>query len=328
MMSAIRLRFSLLIACALTLLPGAIGLPAAEPTNGHTLIVTNLGPSPVQQFRELLAMDSRSRAINLDLRPPGMREPIEAKINQYLALPADEREARLQATELRHYLTLLLPLPNRSLLVTQIAEPMRSVVEARLAKWDIMPPPMREEVLENERVIGYFAQLGTMTSKQREELLKSMTAEQRAKLEADIQRWRTLSDVDRKQTFAQFTQIFNLTAEEREKTLSYLSDSERETMEATLETFAGLTPDQRKICIQSFQKFASMSPVERQEFLKKAAAWQHMTPAEREQWREVVRAVPDLPPLPPGFFPAVATTVTPSAAKTNSTPAGKTTNGG
>lgn len=327
-MNSLRKQMSLLAVLAITAAASAPRLMAADTANVAPAVVTNIGPSPVQQFRELLAMDSATRAEKLDLRPPGMREPIEAKVNEYLALPADEREARLQATELRHYLMLLLPLTNRLTLVTQIPEPMRSVVEARLTKWEVMPPPMREEFIENERIVSYFTQLGTMTPAQRNELIRGMPAEQRAKLEADIARWHNLPQADKNRSFAEFRQLFNLTIDEREKALSYLSDAEREAMETTLETYAGLTPEQRKICIQSFQKFASMDLAERQEFLKKAAAWQRMTPAEREQWREVVRAVPELPPLPPGFFPAVATSSPATPAKTNTVPIRKMTNGG
>lgn len=317
-------QFWLLVLFGVVALASDVRLVAAEAAGAGALVVTNIGPSPVQQFRELLAMDSQSRASALDLRPPGMREPIEAKVNQYLALPADEREARLQATELRHYLTLLLPLTNRMALVTQIAEPMRSVVEARLERWEIMPPQMQEEFLENERVVSYFTQLGKMTPAQRDELLGGMPREQRVKVEEDIRRWRGLSETNKNRAFAQFNQIFSLTAEDRAKTLSYLSDAEREAMETTLDRFAGLTSEQRKICIESFQKFTRMSLAERQEFLKKADAWKRMTPAEREQWREVVRAVPEMPP----FFPPVATSVPPQTMKSNSAPAGKMTNGG
>lgn len=327
-MNANRTGIWLLVVVAVMAWTSNVALIAADSANAPALVVTNIGPSPVQQFRELLALDSKTRAERLELRPPGMREPIEAKVNEYLALPADEREARLQATELRHYLMLLLPLPNRLALAAQIPEPMRSVVEARLTKWEVMPPPMREEFIENERVVSYFTQFGALTPAQRNELLRGMTADQRTKLEADITRWHNLPQADKNRSFAEFGQLFNLTTEEREKALSYLSDAERQSMEETLETYASLTPEQRKICIQSFQKFASMSLVERREFLKKAEAWQRMTPAEREQWREVVRAVPELPPLPPGFFPAVVTSATPTAPKTNAVPLGKMTNGG
>lgn len=297
---------------------------------GAAELPVQLGPSPVQEFRQLLVLNAEERAVQLELRPPGMREPIEAKVKEYLSLPAAEREVRLQATELRHYLSILLPLPstNRAMLVAQIAEPMRSVIEARLDKWTLLPPPMQEEVLANERVVGYFTQLGMMTTAQRKALLEAMPVEQRIKLESDIARWRALPVHARDRTFAQFNQFFTLTTEEREKALSYLSDDERESMRATLDAFEGLKPEQRRVCILSFQKFANLSLAERQEFLKKAEAWQRMTPAEREQWREVVAVVPQLPPLPPGFAATVAVPVPLAPAKTNSLPAGKTTNGG
>ena len=326
MMRATCQQFRVLALLALLALAGGTPRFAVAATNAAPLAITNLGPSPVQTFRNLLAMDSKSRAEHLELHPPGMREPIAAKINEYLLLPAEEREVRLQATELRHYLTLLLPLTNRAELMGQIDEPMRSVVKARLETWEIMPPAMQAELLENERVVAYFSQLGTMTSAQRKDLLDAMSPEQRRKLEADIKRWRTLSETERSRSFAQFTQLFSLTSEDRAQALTYLSDAEREAMAATLDAFRGLTSEQRDVCIQSFQKFANMNLAERQDFLKKAAAWQRMTPAEREQWREVVRMVPALPPLPPGFIPPFATSD--PATKTNSTPAGKTTNGG
>jgi len=315
---------------AAVLLLLAASCVAADSTNASLMIRTNLGPSPVQEFRQLLVLSADERAMQLELRPPGMREPIEAKVKEYRALPAAEREVRLQATELRHYLSILLPLPssNRLLLLPQIAEPMRSVVAGRLETWNIMLPSMQQEVIESERVMGYFTQLGLMSTTQRKALLDAMPSEQRTKLEADIKRWRALPEHERGRTFAQFNQFFTLTADEREKALSYLSDDEREAMRTTLDAFEGFTPEQRKICIRSFQKFANMSLEERQEFLKKAEAWQRMTPAEREQWREVVAVVPQLPPLPPGFFPVVATPVAPSAVDTNFPVGEKTTNGG
>lgn len=314
------LRYWLLCFAALALLWSAPSF-ASENTNTQT-IVTNLGPSPVEVFRRLLTLDSRSRAKDLDIYPPELREPIEKKVQEYIALPADEREVRLQATELRHYLTLLLPLPhtNRALLVKQIPEPMRTVVQARLDTWAIMPPDMQEEMLDSERAMNYFAQLGKMTAAQRQALFKDMRPEQRAKLDADIARWRKLPPATRNRSLAQLNELFTLTAEEREKAIRHLSDDERDSMRVTLDRFEDLTPEQRKICIRSFQKFANMSLDERQEFLKKAEAWQRMTPAEREQWREVVRRVPELPPLPPGFFPAIAI-VAPEPVKTNA-PAG------
>ena len=58
-----------------------------------------------------------------------------------------------------------------------------------------------------------------------------------------------------------------------------------------------------------------MSLVERREFLKKAEAWERMTPQERQQWRELVSRVPNLPPLPPRMAPRMI--VPPAVAATN-----------
>ena len=268
-----------------------------------------LAPSPVQEFRELLVMTPEARAEQLFVHPPGMREPIEAKVKEYLALTPEDRELRLQATELRHYLSLLMPLhpTNRAPLVVQIAEPMRAAVEARLEVWNIMPPAMQEEMLTNEQVVRHFTQLGVMSAVQRKAMLDAMPAEQRAKLEGDIARWRALPEGTRKGVFAQMNQFFELNAPEREKAMRKLSAAERDAMKQTLVAFSELTPEQRQTCIRSFEKFAGMSLADRQIFLKKAEAWQKMTPSEREHWREVVSKVPHLPPFPPGMEPRIGT---------------------
>ena len=54
--------------------------------------------SPVEFFRNLLAMSPRDRNDFLTNRPPPVRERILAKVNEYLALDPGERELRLRAT--------------------------------------------------------------------------------------------------------------------------------------------------------------------------------------------------------------------------------------
>ena len=293
--------FNIVLLAALIFLPGCSQSLLADATNAAS--APALVPSPVQLFRELLVMTPEELAGQLEIRPPEMRAPIEAKVKEYLAISAEERELRLQATELRHFLSLLMPLhpTNRAPLMAQIAEPMRSAVEARLVVWNIMPPQMQEELLANEQVVRHFTQLGVMSAAQRKAMLDDMPADQRAKLEADIARWKALPETTRKGVFAQMSQFFDLTGSEREKAMRNLSVAERDAMKQTLVAFAALTPDQRQTCIRSFEKFAGMSLADRQIFLKKAEAWQKMTPSERERWREVVTRVPQWPPFPPGM---------------------------
>ena len=308
-----------------------VALPLrADSTNGVAAPPVTLGPSPVQVFRELLVMTPEERAGALTIRPPGMREPIEAKVKAYLALAPDERELRLQATELRHYLLLLMPLPatDRARLIPQIPESVRPAVAARMETWQIMPPSMQEEVLANEQLVHSLSQLGALSAAQRNKMLAAMPAGQRAKLEADIARWKTLAETTRKGVFAQLSQFFDLTPGEREKAVSKLSDAERDAMKQTVEAFSELTPEQRRTCIRSFEKFAGMSRMEREQFLKKAEAWQRMTPSEREQWREVVAQVPQLPPFPVGMVPHVGPVPPSAPPKTNPAMPVRATNGG
>jgi len=277
-------------------------LASAADADGSTT-ATKLGPSPVQVFREVLVMTPDERESFFIIRPPGLREPIEAKINEYLALSAEDRELRLQATELRHYLTLLMAasVTNQPALLAQISEPMRTLVKARLDLWQLFPEPMRSELLENEQAMRCLTQFQSLSRQQRSEMLNQMPPEQRARVESDIARWRDLPEHTRTRLTAQFSQFFELAPEERQRTLAHLSEPERVAMARTLKAFQELPPQQRAQCLRSFTKFASLSLTERQQFLKKAEAWQKMSPSERQQWRELVQQVPSWPPFPQGF---------------------------
>ena len=290
---------------ALMLLAGTSGA-TATPTNAPPNPPVPMAQSPVRIFRELLVKSSAEREEYFSLHPTALREPLEMKIKEYLALTPDDRELRLQATELRFYLLQLMAIPptNRPTILAQISEPMRSAVSARLELWNLLPPPMQAEVLENEQAVRYFTQLGVASEAQRKSLLDPLPADRRAKLEADIARFRALPEATRIRVFGQFNQFFDLSRAERDNALRHLSDPERKAMEQTLASFDQLTPEQRRNCIRSFEKFAGMSLVERQQFLKNAEAWQRMTPTERERWRALVARVPRFPPLPPGFFPS------------------------
>lgn len=313
-------RTSLILLGVALLLPTTPVL-AAELASTNLLADLKLGTSPVRVFREVLVMTPEERESFLMIRPLGMREPIEAKIAEYLAMPAEERELRLQATELRHYLQLLMPAPptNHSILLAQIAEPMRSLVKGRLEMLQLFPDPMRGELIANEQALRYFTQFQQLDALQRRQLLDQMPVEQRTRVEADIARWRNLSPATREHLTTQLNQFFDLNAEERQRTLASLSEPERAAMEKTLESFRDLPPDKREQCLRSFAKFTAMPLAERQLFLKKAEAWQKMTPTERQRWRELVQQMPLLPPLPDGFaFPAPSFPSGAEAQATNS----------
>jgi hypothetical protein len=233
--------------------------------------------SPVAYFRKLLAMSPEERLASLTNRPTATRVAILAKVQEYERLGPDERELRLRVTELRWYLMPLLQTAptNRTEQLARVPDDLRDLVKNRLVQWDLLPPPLKQEFLQNDRTLHYFVRL---------EPTSSTAAAQRAKKISD-----------------QFNQFFELTASEKEETFSTLSTEERAQMQKTLQTFNQLPPQQRTQCIQNYAKFADMSAAERADFLKNAERWSQMSPNERQTWRDLVANVPVWPPMPPSF---------------------------
>jgi len=294
-MTRTRRKFSwlfLLNAACLALRP-LTGIAADSPTAANTGPATNLtvpplppSRSPVDAFRALLLKSVAEQQKLLAVRPPDVRERILSKLQEYRALTLEERELRLQATELRYYLVPLLGVPatNRAAHLALIPQPTRELVEARLRHWTLLPPPMREVLLTNRQAVSFLIQGGGNTNA----LPPS----------ADAVRQRMFDTVER---------FLELTDKEKERTLSSFSAAEREQMDATLAAFEQLMPSQRARCVRSFTKFATMSSEEREGFLKNAERWSQMSLTEREAWRELVSRAPILPPLPHPPLPPQAT---------------------
>jgi hypothetical protein len=268
--------------------------PSSAPTNA-----VPQARSPVDLFRQLLAMSPDERDSFLTSRPPEIRGRILAKVGEYEALDADERELRLRATELRWYLEpLLREAPsNRAARLAQVPDDLRELVQSRLQVWIILPPPLQEEFLDNERTLAYFTQVDSAKAAPP----MPPPGGQPALSDDDQARWNALSENQRRQVTAQFNQFFVLTPDEKQKTLNTLSDAERRQMEKTLQAFDKMPALQRAECVRAFAKFASMTAPEKAEFLKNAARWSEMSPAERQTWRDLVVNVPQWPPLPPGL---------------------------
>ena len=265
--------------------------------------------SPVAVFRELLAMNSAERQQALSIRPPPVRERLAAKLQEYEILPPDFREQRLQETELRWYLLPLMagPRTNRAARLAVIPEDERKIVAGRLEKWDLLPPPLQEELLNSEITADYFSQLQSAgTEQERREILGQISPERRAELEAGLARWRNFSDDQRQKLLRGFNGFFELTSQEKEKTLKTLSEAERQEMGKTLEAYARLTPAQRAQCLRSFQKFAGMSVPQRQLFLKNAERWKEMSADERQAWRQLVTVAPIMPDMEPAHLPPLS----------------------
>jgi hypothetical protein len=257
----------------------------------------------VDVFRELLNLSPAARVQALADRSEVSRERLLEKLREYQALDPDECELRLRATELRSWLLPLMrqPATNRAASLSLIPAHLHQLIEGRLQVWDLLPPDLQQEFLDNEDVAQLFLQLQGRTASQRESILNRLSPERRRLLEQGLERWTTMSDSERRLTCERFDRYFELSQREREKVLSTLSDSERQQMAETLRSFEQLPREKRIVCVRSFAKFASMGVAERQQFLKNAERWEKMSPAERQTWRNLVSRVPEFPPLPPGF---------------------------
>jgi hypothetical protein len=236
--------------------------------------------SPVDFFRQLLAMTPAERNAALTNRPPETRAKILAKVREYQALGPDERELRLRATELRWYLTPLLraPAAEREARLANVPDDLRGLVRSRLTQWDILPPPLQQEFLADDQALHYFARVEPTNT--------------------------PAASPEQQKIAGEFSQFFELTPAEKRQTLNTLSTAERAQMEKTLQSFEKLPPRQRLTCVRNYAKFAGMSGVERAEFLKNAESWSKMSPAERQTWRDLVENVPLWPPMPPPMIPA------------------------
>jgi uncharacterized protein DUF3106 len=271
------------------------------PPGKISFAVTNIMPplpqvhSPVDFFRNLLAMSPRDRNNFLTNKPPEVRAQILGKVREYLALDPNERELRLRATELRWYLTPLLreSPTNRDARLAHAPDDLRGLIKSRLDQWDALPPELRREFLDNERTLRYFTHVDATNNPSLAE-----HDPHHGPNDDEQARWNTLSENERGKITAQFNQFFELTPDEKQKTLNTLSDAERAQMEKTLQSFDKLPLQQRRECIRAFTEFAGMSPQDRAEFLKNAERWSQMSPAERKTWRDLVTNVPQWPPMP------------------------------
>ena len=256
------------------------GKPVSDTAKLLPPLFPPTAPSPVAFFRQLLVMSPVERNAALANRPPETCERIKAKIREYLALDADERELRLRATELRWYLAPLFRLPpaDREIRVAQVPEDLRGIVQSRLAQWEALTPELQQEFLDNDKTLHYFARVETTNA--------------------------IAASPEQQKISEQFNQFFELTPEEKLQTLNTLSEAERAAMEKTLATFEKLPPQQRVQCTRNYAKFAGMSGPERAEFLKNAERWSQMSPKERQSWRNLVANVPMMPPMPQANVPA------------------------
>lgn len=282
----------------------------------HNIQVT----SPVEYFRELLAMTPAEREKALASESPEKKALLTSKIAEYKAMSPEERELRLRMTQLRWYLVPVLKSSHaeRKELLARIPAEDRVLIERRLKLWDEIPVQVQKDFLDNESHLAYLMKWRGTTPEQRAKLLETFPAARRENLERELAKWNSLPEEHREEMTARFNQFFDLDDREKSRILENLSSADRAQMETALKSLEDLPPDERKQQIDAFQRFAQLTPEERKQFLKNAERWQSMSTTERQAYRALVQKSQAhlRPPLPPGAQKAPP--MPPSIAKTNS----------
>lgn len=300
-------------------------ISASRPTlRTNQVIVRPALESPAESTRRLLAMNETARQKFLAVLTPTHRRSVEAKLKEYESLSPDERALRLKLLDLRwHFSDLIRLAPaNRADRLALVPATDRSEIEARLTKWDELPPTEREELLTNQITISYFLRLASSTPAQRQVFMQSFTDAQRDAVAAKLGQLGSLSEDTRQKMVSRFQQFFELDDKEKEKVLGTLSDTDRQQLEKTLKVFEKRPGERRDAYIRNVEKFIRFTPDEQGRFLQNAARWQAMPSSERQAWRDLVQKIPDMPPLPPGMLPPLPPGLAPRLAPppTNSVP--------
>lgn len=302
MSHALRLVLCLFVACGASVeLCAQPAAPGAAATSGLSNAPAAASRSPVEFFRQLLAMTPDQREKSLADRPAENRAGILRKIQEYEKMNPEDRELKLRVTELRWCLPQLMRTQgaDRAAILEAVSAPVRKLVEERLRQWDILPPPLQAEVLDHQSTLGYFAgqDFGAMTNSiPLEPPLPPGAREALARL-------RNLPGPQHDALIASFQKFYDFSPEERQNLLNALSAEQRAQMEKAIQLLGRIPKEQRESCLAAVTKLASLSEAEQQEFLRNAELWREMSPEERQVWRQIANRLPPLPPLPPRPMP-------------------------
>lgn len=266
----------------------------AAASAGQASAAAPLMKSPVELFRQLLAMKAGEREKFLADRPADKRTGLLEKIREYEAMKPGERELSLGATELQSYLEQFVNTAptNRAAQLAAVPEPYRKIISDRLGQWDILPPDLQKDVLAHEATKRYFLGAGPDT------LTNDVWRILPPPLQDEVIRLSKVSPEERRQSFAAAEQFFGLSDEEKQKVLETLSGTERQQVDETLQTLQHLPKEQLDRCLKSIGRLADLNDRDRREFMKDAGRWNEMPPEERAAWSNLVNS---LPPLPPGL---------------------------
>ena len=223
----------------------------------------------------MLATNAGGREAWLAAKSAASRAAIEVKLREYEAMPPEQRDQKLRASQISWYLPPLMKMPatNRAAVLVAIPEEDRKIIEMRLGQLSILPPPILAQLTTNQNLLRMI-DAGQKTGSN---VLMILSADQRRLAE---------------QVYPVWTNLLMLPPSDLSKRLARLTAADRANMELALNKFGNLTTrnlttQERAQARDGFKKFAELSASEREAFLNSARRWQAMNEKEREVWRNL-----------------------------------------
>ena len=81
---------------------------------------------------------------------------------------------------------------DRSALLALAPVELRPLLSERLKSWDQISSAARDLLLENEKALGYFVQLDSVSPERKQDVLVQIPDKDRAQVEAQFLRWQAL----------------------------------------------------------------------------------------------------------------------------------------
>jgi len=259
-------------------------------------------------FQRLLTMEDSDRDRSLSRKTEGQQTFLRGELEKYDAMSIEDRETALQSLRVWYYLRELVKAPAdvRQAVLEAVPEIDQTMVRTRLARWDLLPPDLQEQVMTYERTFRYVLQLAELSHEEQKKQAETLPESLKVKntWEAKLEEWHALPEQRRKEIYSQFQSFFELAPKERAKVLGTLSPQEREQLERSqvLQTFDKLSPEERAACLDSLRKLTEQPPDSEviTNFLAASQRWMNLSAAERDVLKKVIRLLPPMgePPVP------------------------------
>ena len=252
---------------------------------------------PTEIFRDLLKMTPAQLDQRLANQQPQLRRQLEAKVQEYQAMPPADREARLHATELHDYLQYFIKNPalNRPQQLKSVPDEYRQEVTDRLMQFVILPPALRDEALSRASTADYFMGPGAPVP-------HAPPPAPQASSPDPIKALSELPDAERAQLFSSIEDFFELDLNDQQKVIGAIPAAQRSHITRVLFQIKSQTKEQRQQTLQVIRTVASMTDQQRQLFFSSAERWKAMSESEQATWLRLVSHIPP-PPLPPSVRP-------------------------